>query len=305
MKSLILLCSSLAISSAWAGPYPPKAGAAGSDAISKSSPAIVAWANGWLPVQYGTDVDDIWKTPAKALGKALGDPYDIVCLGNGGRITLVFPHPVMDGAGADFAVFENAFGDTFLELAFVEVSSDGVNFFRFPTASLTPGTVGAFGSVNPTNLSGFAGKYIQGYGTPFDLASLADSPLLDKQHVRFVRIVDIIGDGNAKDSEGRAIYDPWPVTGSGGFDLDAIAVIHQNDGAFRITRAEISGGAFQLEWESNPGSRYRIETSTTLTVADWLPVEETPGTQTSGRTARGLAISGGPKRFWRVVRLAD
>jgi hypothetical protein len=303
MKRLFLSYS-LSMASALAGPYPPAANTAGTDAISKDSTAFVAWANGYLPVQYGDGVDAIWKTPEKALGKALGDSYDIVCLGNGGVITMVFPQPIMDGAGADFAIFENGFSHTFLELGFVEVSSDGVNFFRFPTASLTAGAVGSFGNVNATNLSGFAGKYIQGYGTPFDLASLADSPLLDKLHVRFVRIVDIIGDGNAKDSAGRPIYDPWPVTGSGGFDLDAIGVIHQNDGGFRVVRVEISGGAFALEWESNPGSRYRVETSTTL-AADWLPVQEIAGAKTAAGTAVNLQISGEPKRFWRVVRLAE
>ena len=53
-------------------------------------------------------------------------------LGDDGSLVLTFPAPIADGAGPDFAVFENAFSTEFLELAFVEVSSDGTNFTRFP-----------------------------------------------------------------------------------------------------------------------------------------------------------------------------
>ncbi|MGD9504757.1 MAG: PEP-CTERM sorting domain-containing protein, partial [Syntrophobacteraceae bacterium] len=133
-----------------------------------------------------------------------------------------------DGDGWDFAVFENSFNDTFLELAYVEVSSDGVNFFRFSNDSLTASAVGAFGAVDPTNIDGLAGKYKQGYGTPFDLAELAGvSDLLDIYNIYYVRIVDIIGDGTYLDSSGDPIYDPYNTVGSGGFDLDAIGVIHE------------------------------------------------------------------------------
>lgn len=289
-----------------AGPYAPRAGVSGSTAIYKDDARFVAWANGNLTPEYGTDVDAEWKTPAKAWGKATTDIYDIVCLGNGGRITMFFPHAINDGAGADFAVFENAFGDNFLELAFVEVSSDGANFFRFPAHSLTASLVGGFGNVDPTNIDGFAGKYKSGYGTPFDLADLPDSPLLDKQRVRFVRIVDIVGDGNTRDSENRPIYDPFPTVGSGGFDLDAIGVIHQNDGEFPMVQAQVVAGEFQLAWVSNPGSRYQIERSLTLNAGDWLPVDAVLyGSSVSGTTGKAVAIPGDSKCFWRVRRLAD
>ena len=119
---------------AMAGSYAPAAGQVGSTAIGKDDPGIVAWATDYQNYLAGTDVDATWQTPGKALGPP-GDTYDIVSLGNGGQITMTFAQPITDGAGADFAVFENAFSDTYLELAFVEVSSDGVNFFRFPTPS--------------------------------------------------------------------------------------------------------------------------------------------------------------------------
>jgi len=299
-----------AVTAVCAGPYPQRAGVGDSTAIHKDDLRFIAWANGNLAPEYGTDVDTGWKTPAKALGKATADIFDIVCLGNGGRITMYFPHALKDGDGADFAVFENSFNDTFLELAFVEVSSDGVNFFRFPAFSLTANPVGPFpatgAGVDPTNIHGFAGKYKGGYGTPFDLSDLPDSPLLDKQRVRFVRIVDIVGNGLTKDSEDRPIYDPFPTIGSGGFDLDAIGVIHQNDGNFPVVQAEVVAGEFHLAWVSNPGSRYRIEHSLMLKEGEWQGVGEVlSGSTVSGTTVKPLAIPGGSKCFWRVRRLAD
>lgn len=310
MKKIALLFFWTALALMGAEPpvlsYPPEAGAPGSTAIAKDDVRFVSWANGNLPPAYGRDVDSIWKTPQKAWGPATSDVYDIVCLGNGGRITMVFPHPVKDGDGADFAVFENSFSHRFLELAFVEISSDGVNFFRFPSVSNTPGRVGPFApdSMDPTKIHNLAGKYKGGFGTPFDLADIGDSPLLDKQRVRFVRIVDIIGDGGTPDSRGMPIYDPFPTEGSGGFDLDAVGVIHQNDGGFRMIRSQVVAGNFELEWESNPGSRYRLETSVSLEYpAGWGLVWEGAGSQVAGVTAFPVPMTSVPKKFWRVVRL--
>lgn len=211
---------------AHAGPYAPAAGKAGSTAIIQSSPSFVGWATGYLGYQPGPNVDTGFQTPAKALGAATGDPTDVVVLGDSGRITLTFGSFITNGAGADFAVFENSFSDTFLELAWVEVSSNGTDFFRFPNFSLTQNAIGAFGSLDPTNLDGLAGKYRGGYGAPFDLDILKSVPGLDVNAVRYVRIVDIVADGTALDSMNRPIYDPHPTVGSGGFDLDAVGVIH-------------------------------------------------------------------------------
>jgi hypothetical protein len=299
MKPILLLLSLLP-SLALAGSFPGAVGSATTDAISKDSTALVAWANGNLMPDYGTGVDAIWKTPALAYGPATGDAFDIVCLGNGGQIVMVFPRPISDGAGADFAVFENTFSPGFLELAFVEVSSDGVHFYRFPNRSEGTTAVGPFAyTMDPTNLSGLAGKYIKGYGTPFDLASLAATPLLDRKNVRFVRIVDIIGDGTRLDTTSQPIYDPTPTTGSGGFDLEAIGVIHQSQDAVKVLRSELAAGAYQLGWESNPGSSYRIETSTELSV--WTAVQTLPGNQTSNYTEVSLPLSSSTQQFWRVV----
>jgi len=232
-------------------PFAPAAGKSGTTAIHKDDACFIAWADGYTALTYGSNVDDTWKTPAKALGKAVGDSYDIVCLGRGGTITLTFSTPIANGAGNDFAVFENSFSDTFLELAWVEVSSDGIHFCRFPNYYGGTNSIGAFGSHAPTLIYGLASKYRQGYGTPFDLHELQNTydgitnksatflsaayataftnnfPYIDLNHIGYMRFIDIVGDGSAKEATGRTIYDPYPTVGSAGFDLDAVGVIHQ------------------------------------------------------------------------------
>ena len=226
-----LLAGVLLAGAAHAGPFAPAAGLSGSTAIHMDDPSIVAWATGWQDYNPAAGVDLTWQTPEKALGKAVGDSYDIVTLGDQGTITLTFDGYIQDGDGFDFVIFENSFSATFLELGFVEVSSNGTDFFRFNAYSLTPSPVGAFGSVDPTNIEGFAGKYQQGWGTPFDLSSLADTGL-DIDHVQYVRIVDVKGDGSELDDwpaeygGPHPIYDPYKTVGSPGFDLDAVGVIH-------------------------------------------------------------------------------
>lgn len=295
LTSLPALALALAVPVA-AGTYPDDT------AIHKDSPLFVNWANGHTAYLPGSGVDSIWQAPASAYGKATDSVYDIVCLGNGGSITLFFPHPLRDGPGADFAVFENAMDPNFLELAFIEVSSDGVEFFRFASASLTAEIVGPYDiwGVDPADINGLAGKYPLGYGTPFDLAVLPDAPALDKQNIRFVRIVDIIGDGNTVDSAGRPIYDPTPTTGSGGFDLNAIGVIHQNSGGFRVLEAALTAQGFQLAWESNPGSSYQIMESVDLKT--WTLAATAAGSPSSMITRQTLPTGGATRKFWRVER---
>ena len=221
---LVLLVFSVELQ---AGPFAPAAGQSGSTAIAKDSAQWVAWATGWNDYLPGSDLDAGFKTPEKALGKALGDSYDVVSLGNGGSITLTFERPIMDGEGYDFAVFENSISDTFLELAWVEVSSNGSDFYRFDNYSYTPSQVSPFGVVNPTNIDGLAGKYKQGYGTPFDLSELKDIIGLDLNNIGYIRIKDILGNGSERDTLNNKIYDPYKTISSAGFDLDAIGVIHQ------------------------------------------------------------------------------
>jgi hypothetical protein len=123
---------------------------------------------------------------------------------------------------------------------------------------------------------------------------------LDLQHIRFVRIVDIIGNGATPDSRGWPIFDPTPTVGSGGFDLDAIGVIHQNAGAFRVTRAAITPQGFALAWDSNPGSTYQIMESTDLKY--WRLAETLPGNPAAAATQVLLPMTASPTKFWQIVR---
>jgi len=222
--------------SAIGGPYPPAAGQPGSTAVPKDSPAFASWATGWEHYLPGEALDERWKTPEEAIGPAEGSPFDVVVLGRGGEITLTFDPPISVGDGWDFAVFENSFSDTFLELGYVEVSSGGIHFLRFDNDSMTPNPVPAYGTLDPTDVDGFAGKYRQGYGTPFDLRDLAEkdeviSGLVDLSGITHVRIVDVVGDGSCFDTSENVIFDPYPTVGSAGFDLDAIGVRHQYTGS--------------------------------------------------------------------------
>ena len=218
--------------------YPPAAGKSGTSAIFKDSAAFVSWATKASiirgPKQIG--VDSLGKadagTPENALGKA--GVNGIVSLGDGGEAILEFQHPITNGSGWDFAVFENGFNDTFLELAFVEVSSDGKNYFRFAPVSLTDTNMvsNGFDVILAEDLNNLAGKYRAGYGTPFDLEELKNIQGLDVERVTHVKVIDAVGTPDPaycrRDSEGRKIRDPWPTPyASSGFDLDAIGVIHE------------------------------------------------------------------------------
>ncbi len=212
--------------------YDGPAGSPGSLAVATDDARIRRWATGFASASYGSDLDERWKTPEKALGQATADPFDIVAVGNGGSIVLTFEPPIQNGAGIDLAIFENGFGDTFLELAYVEVSSDGVHFVRFDSAYLGTAPIAGFGTQEPSLIAGLAGKYRLGFGTGFDLELLRYRPAVQAGQVKLdaithVRIVDIIGDGTNHDSFGAPVYDPTPTVGSGGFDLEAIAVLHE------------------------------------------------------------------------------
>lgn len=177
---------------------------------------------------------------------SLGD-LDATQIANGdspGYLTVTFPTGILNGAGHDFAVFENGFAygspnGLFAELAYVEVSSNGTDFVRFDSISTNTAPVagsGAFAGYDMSNVYNLAGKHAGGYGTPFDLAELAGKPLVLSGHVnlnniQYVRLRDIPGNGSYLDSLGNPIRDNWMTTGSGGYDFrlpagQGVGVIH-------------------------------------------------------------------------------
>ncbi|MEM6317854.1 MAG: T9SS type A sorting domain-containing protein [Bacteroidota bacterium] len=240
MKLLLLFYLLLFYLSSAQAQFAPSAHQVGTTALSKDSSIFINWAIGATIERGPQNLADA-STQTAAFGTAdlaigIAD-NQVVSLGDKGAITVTFNPPITNGEGADFAVFENGFATQdafFLELAFVEVSSDGANFVRFPATSLTDTTIqiGTFDVLNPTQLHNLAGKYVANFGTPFDLAELADHTLLDISSITHVKVIDVGGslvDSLASfDKDGRKINDPFPTPfPSGGFDLDAIGVIHE------------------------------------------------------------------------------
>jgi hypothetical protein len=253
----------------------------------KINPIFVGWATTVVDYSPAPEVGAAWSDSSMALGPVTNDPFDVVSLGDmkasqlaaywadpsiaavkPGSITLSFEKAIANGQGADFVVFENSFmvtastitggvkGQIAAELAYVEVSTDGLNFARFPSDYLNfPDAKQASTSNNFADLTGtgklqpvsylsldvsniynLAGKHVNDgnecWGTPFDLNDLWDDPLVisglvDLNEIWYVRIVDIPGNGSFTDSNGNRIFDAWVTWDSGGFDLAGIGVINQ------------------------------------------------------------------------------
>ncbi len=218
--------------------FAPPAGQVGSTAIHKDSTIILSWANNCAVTRGLADItnsslgDASFGVATDAIGVA--DGGSVVSLGDGGEAILSFGTLITNGPGPDFVIFENSFSETFLELAFVEVSSDGINFFRFPAISETQTStqIGGFGSVDCRYLYNLAGKYKANYGTPFDLDDVAGTLGLNENAITHVKIIDAVGSIDplygSQDSQGNYINDPFTTPfASSGFDLDAVGVINE------------------------------------------------------------------------------
>lgn len=180
---------------------------------------------------------------------------DVATLGVGGSITVGFDVTIADGPGVDLTVFENGFeagAGVFAEVAWVEASTDGIHFARFPsryagpaaglpgvapygTYSGLPGGSPVLANVLTNSISPFD-PVVSG-GDALDLADLADDPLVtgglvDLAAIHFVRLVDI-PHASGTDSDGHVI---WDNSGPGGSaDYDAVAVI-QHTGSIAPTQ---------------------------------------------------------------------
>ena len=225
--------------------FAPAQGQPGTTAMHADSSAFVAWATGCVAEPGPMNITNPSGGMAGSgwpASNVIGYPegtMGVTCLGDGGMATVTFASPICNREGPDFAVFENGFANAqnpnlwFLELGFVEVSSDGENFFRFPAYSntQTETQLDAMGCIDPSQIHNLASKYGAMYGTPFELDEVPDDPLLDKDHITHVRIIDVIGNIDPEyatyDCQGNPINDPWPTPfASCGMDLDAVGVIH-------------------------------------------------------------------------------
>ena len=242
------------------------------------NPIFRGWATSIVSYEPAPGVFPLWRDPNKALGPATGDNLDIVSLGDldsdqigqgvpPGRITLSFGEVIRDCNGYDFAVFENGLvslintgggsiqGQMFAELGFVEVSSNGVDFVRFPSVSLTAGLVGMYGTIEISDVYNLAGKHPNDEGvctgTAFDLSELDGeesviSGAVDINNIHYVRIIDVPGSGTFEDeavkyidpgswpiwdfyANNHSIYDAWLTFESGGVDLEAVGILEEQN----------------------------------------------------------------------------
>ncbi|MFT5153923.1 MAG: hypothetical protein ACI841_003929, partial [Planctomycetota bacterium] len=185
---------------------------------------------------------------AGPLGGGMGSgSLDVLSLGAGGDVTLAFDVTIADGPGADFTVFENgiALGNSvFTELCFVEVSTNGIDFARFPTRYSGPaGPLDVFGTLPYGTCAGMPGQMpvmsnvmtntinpfnpVVSGGESMDLADLANDSLVqqglvDLDAVHYIRLLDIV-EGVHQDTLGNTIWDNGGAFGSA--DVDAVAVI--------------------------------------------------------------------------------
>lgn len=155
--------------------------------------------------------------PPRGLGTEAGS-LDVLSLGVGGEIVLDFAErPIVDGPGADFIVFENPFWPggrrerVFAELGEVAVGDELGELRSFPCARapLSDGSHPGCAGWTPTQTF-----------DPFELVPLDprasggdafDLAQLGLTRARYVRIRDLSLEGGGN---------------NGGFDLDAVGVIH-------------------------------------------------------------------------------
>jgi len=213
-------------------------GSEGCQAISYDNPFILGWATSCTVTRGPEDIANSttlasYGEESVGIGASGLSTLDAVSLGDGGSAVLSFGQPIRNGEGYDFAVFENALNDIFLEQAFVEVSSDGIHYYRFPAVSNTPTDeqIGNGGAVDARHLHNLAGKYRVGWGVPFDLEELTGYSNLDLDNITHVRLVDVVGSINplygTTDRNGHLINEPYPTAfTSCGFDLSGVAILN-------------------------------------------------------------------------------
>lgn len=204
---------SAAAAPAWAGPSDPW--------LDRVAHFVAGGSSG-----FGAD-----KMPGVVFGPPVGggltaQSTDVVSLGNGGTITVVFrDNVVFDGPGNDLAIYENAFhagsetGPIFTEYASIELSPDGKTWTPVPYDALTGDGLAGGAAVLSAPDNGIDPVAPEGGGDRFDIGAVGLS------FVRFVRITD---GGDAIEDAGNSV----PSADKGGFDLDAAAAIHSTAPGF-------------------------------------------------------------------------
>jgi hypothetical protein len=168
----------------------------------------------------------------------------VYSLGHGGSITVSFrDNIVVDGPGADLAIYENAFhvgvetGPLFTEFGIVEVSADNRAWYRFPfDADTGAGLAGQAAVIsNPANgedpLAAASG------GDRFDLADVG------LEMIRFVRVID---GGDDLDDYGKPATVIGSVASSGTMVAGARVKLVPLDGSRKKRRRTGADGRFRF-----------------------------------------------------------
>lgn len=149
----------------------------------------------------------------------------------------------------------------FLELAYVSVSTDGVNFATFPNFYVGGDPIGSYDNVNyPEYVYNLASKYVNEFGHGFDLSELefaynyakahydpeTDSvinnsafsleytkhilesfELIDINEINYIKIDDIVGDGSCVTARATRFTTRTRLPKAAASDLNAIGVLNQ------------------------------------------------------------------------------
>jgi hypothetical protein len=244
-----------------------------------------------------------------AVGEPAGEglfngSFDTCTLGVSGSLTLQLSSRGFDGPGTDLIVCENPFyvvgtSGVFIEAMFVEVSTDGVEFARFPTAYTGP-----TGPFNPAlgqpvaGYRGFAGvlpvsansslgipalDVVAAGGDAFDYADLADDPAVlagdvDLADIHHVRLVDVKS-GTELDTAGNTVWD-CGLNGQASADVDAIVAVN----------------SFCVPQTGRPAVELSLASNGFLTIR----IEDEDGFQDikQGVTA---SVNGLPLNFWSLL----
>ena len=155
---------------------------------------------------FGQDsLPDIVLGPPLGAGENAGS-LDVLTLGHEGEIVLAFDVEIVNGEGSDLIVYENVFIG-WQETGVVSVSQDGETWYSWPCDAENPdanypGCAGVQPSLShPDNCIDATDPAVAG-GDHFDLADIG------LETASFVRVQDS------------------GANGSGGFDLDAVAIVH-------------------------------------------------------------------------------
>jgi len=210
------------------------------------------------------------------------NPDQVVSLGLGGWVVLSFEnHPVTNGPGPDFVVFENVFwpgGDStraWKEPGLVSVSESGSEWVTFPYDSVT--WAGCAG-LAPTRGKNLMMGWPACGGDAFDLETIGLAA------VKFIRIED------------RSFWNPM----GSGFDLDGVLAFHTStvSVAGKVTAPE----AFRISVVPNPANPASVAywnqpaagpvRTRLITLSGQVIRDETGFVPTSGMQSRRLDLAG-------------